>query len=365
MNLVMGPHSYIEQNRRKHIESYVKNYVPNVPMWFKIGHCSVIWKVIRFFFTLGVILVFSAGLLAQSNTQKPNIILIVADDLGYGDAGCYGQKKIETPNIDKLAKQGLKFTQFYAGTTVCAPSRASLLTGLHTGHTPIRGNKGTEPEGQAPLPGSTITFANLLQKAGYVTGAFGKWGLGYITTSGAPDKKGFDQFYGYNCQTLAHNYYPDHLWNNDERVDLSENKNSNTVYSGDLIHQQALEFIDHNVQKPFFLFLPYTLPHAEIIAPHDSIYYYYIRKFNEKKDTTQKHYDGRVLEPFPHAGYAAMVARLDRYVGEIVRSIKEKGIADNTLIIFTSDNGPHKEGGGDPDFFDSNGIYRGIKKRSV
>jgi len=308
------------------------------------------------------VLTFSAELIAQNNVSKPNIILIVADDLGYGDVGCYGQQKIETPNIDKLARQGLRFTQFYAGTTVCAPSRASLMTGLHTGHVPIRGNKGTEPEGQTPLPESSVTFANLLQQGGYATGAFGKWGLGYITTSGSPAKKGFDRFYGYNCQSLAHNYYPDHLWNNDERVELPDNTKSNAIYSGDLIHQQALRFISDNKTKPFFLFLPYTLPHAEVIAPHDSLYHYYIRKFNEKPDTTKRRYDGRVLEPYPHASFAAMVARLDKYVGDIMRSIEESGLAENTLIIFTSDNGPHREGGGDPDFFNSNGPFKGIKR---
>src|SRR5258706_7240146 len=314
------------------------------------------------FLTITILFFVSAQLIAQKNSGKPNIILIVADDLGYGDVGCYGQQKIETPNIDKLAKQGLKFTQFYAGTAVCAPSRATLLTGLHTGHVPVSSNKGTEPEGQVLLPDTTITFVSLLQKAGYSTGAFGKWGLGYITTTGSHGKKGFDHFYGYNCQTLAHNYYPDHLWNNDERVDLAENLKSKAIYSGDLIHHQALKFIRSSSAKPFFLFLPYTLPHAEVIAPHDSIYRYYIQKFNEKKDTVRRYYDGRLPDPYPHASFAAMVTRLDHYVGDIVMAIKEKGLSGNTLIIFTSDNGPHREGGGDPDFFNSNGIFKGIKR---
>src|SRR5258705_5736822 len=316
----------------------------------------------KYFFIIVLLSLFSINLLAQKKVGRPNIILIVADDLGYGDVGCYGQQKIETPNIDNLAKQGLRFTRFYAGTAVCAPSRASLMTGLHTGHVPIRGNRATEPEGQAPLPASAITFANLLQNAGYATGAFGKWGLGYITTTGSPSKKGFDRFYGYNCQSLAHNYYPDHLWNNDNPIDFEENKKSNAVYSGDLIPQQALQFIRDNIQKPFFLFLPYTLPHAEVIAPHDSIYQNYIKKFKEQPDSVKRVYDGRVLEPYPHAGFATMVARLDRYVGDIIRSVQQEGILENTLIIFTSDNGPHREGGGDPDFFNSNGIFRGIKR---
>ncbi|MBL7739925.1 MAG: arylsulfatase [Chitinophagaceae bacterium] len=310
------------------------------------------------------LVIFFTCLLNSSSVvaQKPNIILIVADDLGYGDLGCYGQQKIETPHIDKLAKEGKKFTQFYAGTAVCAPSRASLMTGLHTGHVSIRGNKGTKPEGQTPLPDSTTTFLHHLQKAGYATGAFGKWGLGYITTSGSPDKMGFDQFYGYNCQTLAHNYYPDHLWNNEERVELSENKKSNTVYSADLIHQQALQFIQGNSSKPFFLFLPYTMPHGEVIVPHDSLYSYYIQKLGEKPDTSKRLYEGRQLDPYPHASFAAMVTRLDRYVGEIVRLLERNRMADNTIILFTSDNGPHREGGGDPDFFDGNGPFRGIKR---
>jgi arylsulfatase A-like enzyme len=295
---------------------------------------------------------------AQKKT-KPNIIFIFADDLGYGDIGCYGQQKIETPNIDKLAQKGIKFTQFYSGSTVCAPSRSSFLTGLHTGHTAIRGNVSYPPEGQTPIPDSVITFANILQQNGYATAAFGKWGLGYITTSGDPNKKGFDLFYGYNCQSLAHNYYPDHLWNNHDRIDFAA---KDSVYSADIIHQQAIQYIKNSGEKPFFIYLPYTIPHGEVIAPHDSTYYYYIKKFNEKPVTAKRMYDGRPLGEYPHASFAAMVSRLDKYVGEIVKLVEEKGIANNTLIIFTSDNGPHKEGGGDPDYFNSNGIYKGIKR---
>lgn len=292
---------------------------------------------------------------------KPNIIFIFADDLGYGDIGCYGQQKIETPNIDKLAAGGLRFTQFYSGAPVCAPARATFFTGLHTGHTPVRGNKSFEPEGQTPLPDSIITFANILQQNGYATGAFGKWGLGYITTSGDPAKKGFDKFYGYNCQSLAHNYYPDHLWNNHERINFPENADGNKTYSSDVIQQQVLNFIAGSKQ-PFFAYLPYTLPHAELIVPHDSIYYYYIKKFHEQPDTSKNKYDGRIRDPYPRASYAAMVTRLDRYVAEIVNGVKQKGVAENTLIIFTSDNGPHREGGNDPEFFKSSGIFRGIKR---
>ncbi len=300
----------------------------------------------------------------NAQNKKPNIILILADDLGYGDIGCYEQKKIETPDIDRLAKMGVRFTQFYSGSTVCAPARCSFMTGLHTGHTAIRGNVTIKPEGQIPLPDSIITIAMILQQNGYATAAFGKWSLGFITTSGDPQKKGFDEFYGYNCQTLAHNYYPDHLWHNHERINLPGNLKYDSVYSADLIHQQALQFLKADHDKPFFLYLPYTLPHADVIAPHDSVYNYYIKKFNEQPiaipkttDNEQHHFD-----PYPHAAFAAMVSRLDKYVGEILNAIKQKGIEQNTLIIFTSDNGPHKENGGDPVFFNSNGGLRGIKR---
>jgi len=297
--------------------------------------------------------------------KRPNIIFILADDLGYGDIGCYGQQKIKTPNIDALAKGGLKFTQFYAGTSVCAPSRASFMTGLHTGHAPIRGNKGFGPEGQMPLPDSSITIAMELQKAGYRTAAFGKWSLGFITTSGAPAKKGFDTFFGYNCQSLAHNYYPDHLWSNDQRVDFPDNPEKNETYSADLIHQKAMQFIsEQKDDKPFFLYLPYTLPHVDLTPPHDSIYNYYVRLFNEQplKETDKRNLNKTFVELYPHAAAAAMVARLDMYVGEIVKLIAQKRMAENTVIIFSSDNGPHREKGGDPDFFDGSGPFRGIKR---
>ncbi|MEO6733475.1 MAG: arylsulfatase [Ferruginibacter sp.] len=314
-------------------------------------------------------LLFYSALLVCALTikaqQKPNIILIVADDLGYADLGCYGQQKTATPNIDRMAKEGKRFTQFYSGSTVCAPARVSLLTGLHTGHTAIRGNKGTKPEGQTPLTDSIITFANILQQNGYTTAAFGKWGLGFITTSGDPNKKGFDNFFGYNCQSLAHNYYPDHLWDNHKRIDLPANAQSNAVYSADYIHEHAMDFLNASHDKPFFLFLPYTLPHGDVIVPHDSVYQYYIKKFNEQplqdkpaKDDGEQHR----FEPYPHAAFAAMVARLDQYTGEIMQAINAKSMAENTLVLFVSDNGPHREHGGDPEFFDNNGIYRGIKR---
>jgi arylsulfatase A-like enzyme len=320
----------------------------------------ILFFCILFFLDLAVIQ-------AQSgNSRKPvNIIFILADDLGYGDIGCYGQQKIKTPNIDALAKDGLKFTQFYAGSTVCAPSRASFMTGLHTGHTPVRGNKTLAPEGQSPLPDSTITIAMELHKAGYRTGAFGKWSLGFITTSGSPARKGFDTFFGYNCQSLAHNYYPDHLWSNEKRIEFPGNPEQNKVYSADLIHQQAMAFIrEQEAGKPFFLYLPYTLPHVDLTPPHDSIYYHYVKLFNEPplKETDKRNLNKTFIELYPHAASAAMVARLDKYVGEIVALVNEKHMAENTVIIFSSDNGPHREKGGDPDFFSGSGQYRGIKR---
>jgi len=258
-----------------------------------------------------------ASLVASAQQKRTNIIFMLADDLGYGDIGCYGQQKIETPHLDRLAKMGVRMTNFYSGSTVCAPARSSFMTGLHTGHTPIRGNKTFKPEGQTPLHDSVVTIAMLLKNAGYKTAAFGKWSLGFINTSGDPQKKGFDEFYGYNCQTLAHNYYPDHLWHNHQRIDLPGNLQFDSVYSADLIHQKAMSFLNENHDQPFFLYLPYTLPHADVVVPHDEVYAYYKKKFGEKpvpipktKEKGAPHFD-----EYPHAAFAAMVARLDRYVG--------------------------------------------------
>ncbi|GGA95380.1 arylsulfatase [Puia dinghuensis] len=312
---------------------------------------------------------------AASAQQHPNIIFILADDLGYGDVGYQGNTFIHTPNIDHMATLGMRFTQFYAGTAVCAPSRASLMTGLHTGHTAIRGNRGFKPEGQFPFPDSSLTIATVLQNNGYTTGIFGKWGLGYPGSTGTPDKKGFTDFFGYNCQTLAHNYYPDHLWANGARVDLPGNTPSHnngsgntsghhgdSVYSADLIHQHALQFIRDNRTHPFFLYLAYTLPHAALQVPHDSVYNNYVARFNEPAKTPGDGNAEYAFEPYPHAAFAAMVTRLDRYVGDILKEIKSLGLAGNTLILFSSDNGPHQEGGGDPAFFHSSGPLRGIKR---
>ncbi|HRO45696.1 arylsulfatase [Agriterribacter sp.] len=296
---------------------------------------------------------------------KPNIVFILADDMGYGDPGCYGQRLIETPHIDQLAAGGIRFTQFYAGTSVCAPSRSSLLTGQHTGHTPVRGNYEIQPEGQLPLPDTAYTMAEMLKNAGYVTGNFGKWGLGYPGSEGAPNQQGFDRFFGYNCQRQSHNYFPGHLWNNNTRIDYANTPASQQYYAPDLIQKEALAFIDEYKTKPFFLYLSYTLPHAALQLPqNDSLLDYYKRKFNEQPQVIPASWDGKGYQPqaYPHAAYAAMVTRLDHYVGQVVEKLKTLGLEKNTLIIFTSDNGPHREGGNDPAFFNSSGGFRGIKR---
>lgn len=300
--------------------------------------------------------------------RPPNIIYILADDLGYGDLSCYGQKKFDTPHIDRLAQEGLRFTQHYSGSTVCAPSRSALLTGQHTGHTFIRGNHEIQPEGQYPLPADTLTLAEILQSAGYTTGAFGKWGLGYPGSEGDPIKQGFDVFYGYNCQRMGHHYYPRHLWSNRDSVPIPANAGKNKgAYAPDLIHEQAIQFIKNNKDQAFFLYLPSIIPHAELIAP-DSIQSKYVGQF--EPDEAYEGYDegpNYRLGPYesqahPHAAFVAMVEILDRQVGEIVSLIDELGLGENTLIIFTSDNGPHQEGGADPTYFDSNGPLKGFKR---
>jgi arylsulfatase A-like enzyme len=300
--------------------------------------------------------------------RVPNIIYIIADDLGYGDLSCYGQARFQTPNIDRLAGEGLRFTSHYSGATVCAPSRSSLMTGLHTGHTPIRGNKEWKPEGQWPIPDETFTVAELLKSKGYITGAFGKWGLGFIDTEGDPNRQGFDRFFGYNCQRLAHNYYPAYLWDNHEKVVLKENTGmAKETYAPAIIHQEVLEFLELNKDTSFFLFYPVTVPHAELAAPDN-----YMERFRGKYapekafrgvDDGENFRNGPYgSQPEPHAAFAAMITMLDDMVGEVLTKVHELGLDDNTLIIFTSDNGPHLEGGGDPDYFDSNGKFRGYKR---
>lgn len=299
---------------------------------------------------------------------RPNIVYILADDLGYGDLSCYGQTNFFTPNIDKLAETGMKFTQHYAGCTVCAPSRSSLMTGQHTGHTFIRGNKEVQPEGQYPLEAKAITMAEVLKEAGYVTGAFGKWGLGSPGSEGDPNKQGFDEFYGYNCQRFGHHYYPYHMWHNQEKVMLAGNEGKQTgEYGPEVIQKQALKFLEDNKDKPFFMYYPSIIPHAELRAPEE-----YMAKYRGKF-LPEKEYKGvddgstyRTMpygsQPETHAAFAAMIDYLDMQVGEIIAKLKELGIYENTLIIFTSDNGPHQEGGADPDYFDSNGVLKGYKR---
>ena len=300
--------------------------------------------------------------------NRPNIVYIIADDLGYGDLGCYGQKDIRTPNIDRMAREGMIFTRHYSGSTVCAPSRSCLMTGLHTGHTPVRGNKEYQPEGQHPLPAGSVTVAEVLKKAGYATGAFGKWGLGYPGSEGDPNNRGFDEFYGYNCQRYAHNYYPYFLRHNDRKVMLPGNEGRKTEqYGPDLIQEQTLKFVEENKDKPFFLFVPHVIPHAELFVPEDDIVRSYRGKFPEKPykgidEGPNYKIGGYGSVETPRANLAAMITRLDRHVGEILDKLRELALDKNTLVIFTSDNGPHGEGGANPRYFNSSGGLRGMKR---
>jgi arylsulfatase A-like enzyme len=303
----------------------------------------------------------------KAEPQKPNIIYILADDLGYGDLSCQGQTHFQTPNIDRLAEEGMTFTQHYAGSTVCSPSRSALLTGQHTGHTPIRGNKRDGSKGNWPMAADAITVAEILQENGYVTGAFGKWGLGYPGSEGDPNKQGFDEFFGYNDQTLAHNYYPRFLNHNQDTVWLDDNAgNGEGTYAP--IHEQALKFMEDNKDKPFFMYYPSVIPHAELFAPEKYMEKYRGKFLPEKEykgaDEGAPRYKtgGYGSQPESHTAFAAMIDLLDDQVGEILLKLKELGLDENTIVIFTSDNGPHLEGGADPDYFDSNGPFKGYKR---
>lgn len=296
---------------------------------------------------------------AVDKPKRPNVIYILADDLGYGDMSCYGQEKFKTPNIDALAKQGMQFSQHYSGSTVCAPSRCALLTGLHTGHCPVRGNAEVKPEGQEPMPADTYTVARFMQEAGYKTGLFGKWGLGSPGSVSEPLKMGFDRFYGYNCQRIAHCYYPAFLWSDDQRELLFGNVTQREKdYAPDLIHKQALEFIRENKDQPFFCYYALVQPHADMVAP-EPIMKKHRGKYGKEKASPAGGYRG---QKEPRAAFAAMVEILDNYVGDVMKELEAQGIADNTLVIFSSDNGPHLEGGHDPKYFNSNGNYRGHKR---
>ena len=318
--------------------------------------------------------------LPAAPARKPNIIFFIADDLGYGDVGCYGQTKIHTPNVDRLAAEGIKFTQHYAGSPVCAPSRCVLMTGRHSGHSAIRDNREMKTEGQFPLAAGTVTLARLLQKNGYATGAFGKWGLGGPESSGEPLQQGFDHFFGYNCQRVAHNLYPTYLWNDHQRVMLdnqelkedqklpdSADPNSpesykiftGKAYAPDLYAEQALRFIRDNKERPFFLFFPTIVPHLALQVPEDSLKEY-VGKFPETPYTGGK---GYLPQRTPHAAYAAMITRMDRDLGRMLALIKELNLDDDTIIIFTSDNGPAPQdlAGSDARFFNSSGPLRSGK----
>ena len=321
---------------------------------------------------------------------RPNIILVVADDFGYGELGCYGQKKIRTPNLDRLAAEGVRFTQSYSGSPVCAPSRCVLLTGRHTGHAYIRdndelserGDVWNDPalEGQRPLPEGTVTIASHLKKAGYATAACGKWGLGGPGTTGEPNRQGFDYFYGYLCQRLAHNYYPVHLWRDGRkeilagntfhfgRGKLSADKNpldkasyaefSGKQYSLDLIAADARAWLQAHKDQPFFLYLPFTVPHLALQVPPDSLEEYE----GEFPETPYKGEKGYLPHWAPRAAYAAMITRLDREIGRLMALLKDLRLDERTLVLFSSDNGATIDvGGADTDFFESNAPLRGKK----
>jgi arylsulfatase A-like enzyme len=325
----------------------------------------------------------------KKNQPPPNIIYILADDLGYGELGSYGQKKIKTPNIDRLAAQGMRFTQHYSGSPVCAPSRCVLLTGKHTGHAtirdndemPERGDVWHDPalEGNRPLPPGTTTVGTILQKSGYTTGAVGKWGLGGPANSGEPNKQGFDFWYGHLCQRLAHNYYPTHLWKNGEKDFLEGNEYffphqrfpedkdpldeasydeyKGKTYAMDRMAQEALNFIAQNKDKPFFLYLPFPVPHMALQVPNDSLQEYR----GAFPDTPYLGDKGYLPHPAPRAAYAAMITRMDREIGRILTLLDKLGISGNTVVMFSSDNGPTFNGGTDSVFFQSAGPLRGLK----
>lgn len=271
---------------------------------------------------------------AANSQPRPNVLFILADDLGYGDLGCFGQKLIQTPRIDRLASEGMRFVQAYAGSTVCAPSRCALMTGRHTGHAFIRGNKEIQPEGQAAMPADTFTVAHLLRKAGYKTGLVGKWGLGHPGSASTPDKMGFDYFYGYNCQLKAHEYYPEYLWRNNETVMLN-----GKAYSHDLMAEEAMEFVKRHRAEPFFLYLAFTIPHSKLQVPDLGPY-------------ENKAWDPQLKK------VAAMVSRMDRDVGRIMDLLKDLKLDERTLVFFASDNGAaHRDA-----LFQHSGPLRGYKR---
>lgn len=284
---------------------------------------------------------------AQTGARKPNILFILADDLGYGDVGCYGQKVIPTPNVDRLAAEGMRFTQAYAGDTVCAPSRCCLMTGMHTGHARIRGNA------RVPLQPSDTTVAKVLKQAGYRTGIIGKWGLGNPYTPGIPNLQGFDEAFGFLDQQYAHSYYPQSLWDNTNEVIIGRNLGLRQEYSQDMFTERALSFLDRSKDNPFFLYLAYTTPHANDELGKDS---------GNGMEVPSDEPFTKMDWPQKEKNFAAMVHRLDSDIGKVMAQLKKVGADENTLVVFSSDNGPHKEGGHDPNFFHSGGPLRGIKR---
>lgn len=304
----------------------------------------------------GSVLAFISLETYAQKTSLPNIVFVLADDMGIGDLGCYGQQKIKTPHIDRLAEQGLLFTQHYSGSTVSAPSRCCLLTGKHTGHAYVRGNKGVKSEYghfDLHLPADEQTVAELLKLKGYATMCVGKWGLGGPHTSGSPIKKGFDYFFGYLSQGAAHRYYPEYLYENEEKVMLDKK-----VYSHSLIMEKGIDFIRSHSDQPFFAYFAITPPHADLDYPDLS---QYEDAFPETPYINNKP-TGFKTQMKPKAAYASMVSEVDKNVGQIIEVLKDLGVWENTILIFSSDNGVHCVGGHEPDFFDSNGPFRGYKR---
>ncbi|MFO1020876.1 MAG: arylsulfatase [Planctomycetales bacterium] len=323
--------------------------------------------------------------------EKPrlNVVFILADDLGWADVGCFGQTKIPTPNIDRIAKEGMRFTQHYSGAPVCAPSRCVLMTGKHLGHAEIRNNQQAKvrmpefPEGQHPISDGAYTIAEAFHAVGYATGATGKWGLGPVGSTGEPNKQGFDLFFGYNSQSVAHSYYPEYLWRNRDQVKVNEHWIPGHVpavketpkmedYIGDkytprLMEEEAVKFIDAHKTSPFFLYLPFIEPHVALHPPKETV-----EKFPEDWDVGSPYLgEGRYLpHPRPRAAYAAMISELDRHVGKVLDALDANGLSDHTLVVFTSDNGavgkgPKESkfhvGGADPIFFNSTADLKGYK----
>ena len=344
----------------------------------------------------GTLLLSTLTANGQKKNTQPNILFILCDDMGYGDLGCYGQPFIRTPHLDTMANEGMRFTQAYAGSPVSAPSRASFMTGQHSGHCEVRGNKeywknvpivlyGQNQEysivGQHPYDSDHVILPEIMKDNGYTTGMFGKWAGGYEGSRSTPDKRGIDEYYGYICQFQAHLYYPNFLNRYSKalgdtgvvRVVMDENiqypmygpdYQKRPQYSADMIHQKALEWLDQQDDKqPFFGILTYTLPHAELVQPEDSILNEYKAKFNPDKEFKGSEGSRYNAITHTHAQFAGMITRLDYYVGEVLKKLKEKGLDENTLVIFSSDNGPHEEGGADPTFFGRDGKLRGLKRQ--